>query len=72
MADSFLCDYLRVSTLVQLHPQKKIRIVNLYAQIYDLGWFYSRGEERNALTGPMGEYHNQITYDSWVHCDSQK
>ncbi|PVZ70242.1 WcbI family polysaccharide biosynthesis putative acetyltransferase [Pelagibaculum spongiae] len=67
VADSYPCGFVRTTALKNKYKNKVISIINLYAQIYDVDWFYYRDPCRSTLQGPMGEYHNKTIYKNWMY-----
>ena len=65
IAETYPCEFIRTINLRKRYSHKIIEIPNLYFRGYNPELRYYRISGQGTLTGPLGDYHNEIVFDCW-------
>lgn len=60
IADNYPCQFIQTATLRKKYSHKIIEIPNLFYRGYNPELKYYRIPGQGTLTGPMGDYHNEL------------
>jgi len=66
IADSYPCEFIHTTKLRKVYGHKIIEIPNLFYRGYNPELRYYRIPEKGTLTGPLGDYHNELIFNCWA------